>query len=495
MSTNDESLVRFKHDVMTELCKLAWDDNLNDETKDQLVYRIIPGPKPNYRCCIYKEREIVRQRIRLSCGLPTSDHPMGDSVVQVIDAGCNECPIATYSVTDNCRFCLGKACLNSCHFDAIHPGPDKMHIDAAKCKECGKCANSCPFNAIVHLERPCKKACPVDAIYYNDDALCRIDYDKCVSCGRCIHSCPFGAISSKTYLVQIIKEIKAGKEVIAMCAPATEGQFGEDISMASVKHILLNLGFADMVEVGLGGDMTAAYEAHEWTEAIKEGRKMTTSCCPAFKNLLKKHFPEQYEQNMSQTVSPMCAVSRYLKATHPGCVTVFIGPCIAKKSEVADKEVQGNADYAITFGEFRALMRSKYNEFVPVEEDYQEASSYGKRFANSGGVAGAVIECMKERGEDTDEIKLVRCAGGAECKKQLMLLKLGRMEEDFMEGMMCTGGCVGGPSKHRPEQEITKARNSLIAKADSRKVLDNLKKYPMDQFSMMRDGSMVKLSD
>ena len=252
----------------------------------------------------------------------------------------------------------------------------------------------------------------------------------------------------------------------------------------------LKMGFADMVEVGLGGDMTAAYESLEWAEAKEKGEKMTTSCCPAFMNMIKKHFPKQYAENVSQTVSPMCAISRYLKALHPGCVTVFLGPCIAKKSEAADKSIPGNADYVITYGEFRALMRSKGLEVEAQENSYQESSIWGKRFATSGGVAQAVLECMKERNQDISDIKFVQVAGGTECKTTLTMLKAGRLREDFVEGMICEGGCVGGPSKHRTEMEIKRAREGLLKQADGRKVLDNLKNYPMDQFSMYRDGHM-----
>ncbi|MBO4911358.1 MAG: 4Fe-4S dicluster domain-containing protein [Butyrivibrio sp.] len=495
MITNDKGLVGFKHKIMEEVCRLAWNDELDEEHKEQLVYKLAPGPKPVYRCCVYKEREIVRQRIRLACGLSTTYNEDSKNIVQVIDPACDECPIHAFSVTDNCRFCMGKACLNSCKFDAIHPGDVRMHIDQAKCKECGMCANACPYGAIVHLERPCHKACPVGAITYDENGYCKIDESKCIQCGHCIHNCPFGAISSKTFLVQIIEAIKAGKEVIAMCAPATEGQFGEDISMASVKNALVKLGFADMVEVGLGGDMTAAYESKEWAEAYAEGKKMTTSCCPAFINMLKKHFPEQFENNMSSTVSPMCAISRYLKATRPGCVTVFVGPCIAKKSEAQDESVPDNADYVVTYGELRALMRSKDIDFEPVTDEYQESSIWGKRFATSGGVANAVIECMKERGEDVSNLKLHKVAGGNECKKALLLLKAGKFTDDFIEGMVCPGGCVGGPSKHKTEVEITKAREALLSKADDRRVLENLKKYPMDKFSMHRDGEKIDLPD
>ncbi len=492
MVTNDQGIVSLKHRVIEEVARLAWDDNLTEEAKDALVYKIIPGPIAQYRCCIYKEREIVRQRIRLAEGLcPTADpEHQSDSVIQVLRPACEECPISSYTVTDNCRLCVGKACQSSCNFGAISIGHHRSHIDPAKCRECGKCAEACPFSAIAHLERPCKKACPTGAITYDEYGVCQIDESKCVQCGHCIHNCPFGAISSKVFLVDIIRAIKAGKKVIAMCAPATEGQFGPDISMASIRAALKKIGFADMVEVGLGADMTAAYESKEWAEALKDGRKMTTSCCPAFINLLRQQFPEQFAENKSEIVSPMCAVSRYLKAENPGCVTVFIGPCIAKKAESRDPSIRGNADYVITYGEFRALLSSRDVKLEPVEDSYQEATIFGKRFATSGGVANAVIECMKERGVDTDNIKLRKCAGGKECIQAVTLLKFGKLPEDFVEGMFCPGGCLGGPSKHKAENEIVKAREGLLQKAEDRKVLENLEKYPMDRFSMYRDGRM-----
>ena len=493
MIRNDENIMTFEMKVLEEVCRLAWADKLNEKTREELIFKLIPGHKANYRCCVYKEREIVRQRIQLFSnedvisqeGIKTN---ADGAIVEVIPAACDECPLATYSVTDNCRFCLGKSCQNSCRFDAITKGPTRMHIDPMKCKECGQCAQSCPYGAIVHLQRPCKKACPVGAITYDEDGICRIDEKKCISCGQCVHSCPFGAISTKSHLVPIIRAIKAGKEVIPMCAPAIEGQFGEKVTLGVIRETLKKLGFADMVEVGLGGDMTAAYEAEEWAEAYKEGKKVTTSCCPAFRNMLIKHFPDLYEKNMSETVSPMCAISRYLKVTHPGCVTVFIGPCIAKKSEAADKSIEGNADYVMTFDELMPLLNSADISFEEEAEKYQESSAWGKGFASSGGVAGAVLECMQERGIDTSNIKLARCAGGAECKKTMMLLKAGRLPEDFVEGMVCNGGCVGGPGRRKTEAELLKARKALLAQADDRKILDNLKNYPMDKFSMYRDG-------
>lgn len=490
MITNDKGIVELKHFILREVCRLAWEGRLDAEETEKIVYRVSPGPKPQYRCCVYKEREIVRGRIRLAMGQDPDPSCPSSNVVSVISAACDDCPIQNYFVSDICRFCLGKACLNACKFGAIAPGDNKMKIDPVKCKSCGLCAKACPFGAIIHQERPCRKSCPAGAIFYDDAGICQIDESKCIHCGHCIHSCPFGAIGSKIYAVDVIRDILAGRRVIAMCAPATEGQFGKDIGMAAIRAALKKAGFADMVEVGLGGDMTAASEAVEWIEARKEGRIMTTSCCPAFISMLRHHFPKQYEENKSATVSPMVAVSRYLKSRDPDCVTVFIGPCIAKKGETLNEFIKDSADYALTYGEIVALLDSKEIAIEPVEETYQEASLFGKRFAGSGGVAGAVLEVMQEMGEDTSGIRLMTCAGGEECKKALMLLKAGKLDADFIEGMICPGGCVGGPSKHQAETVVLKARTELLEKADKRGILENLKHYPMDQFSMRRDGSM-----
>lgn len=482
MITNDATILRVKHEVLYEVAKLAFDGKLESD-KEQLPYKMIPGPQAQFRCCIYKEREIIRQRINLVEG-KSPDGSDSKNIIQVIPAACEGCPISRYVVTDNCRKCMGKACQHACKFGAISMGRDRSYIDPAKCKECGMCAKACPYNAIADLIRPCERSCPVDAMTMDENGICKIDEEKCIRCGACIHSCPFGAIGSKTYIVDVINAIKEGKKVIAMVAPATEGQFGSDITMASWKTALKKVGFAGMIEVGLGGDMTAAAEAAEWAEAYKEGKKMTTSCCPAFVNMIQKHFPELLD-NMSTTVSPMCAVSRMVKAQDKDAITVFIGPCIAKKSEAMEHDIKGNADYVMTFGEIRAVLKAKGVELEAEENSTQEASVFGKRFGNGGGVTAAVIQSLKELGENTD-INVMKCSGAAECKKALMLLKVGRFQDDFVEGMICTGGCVGGPSKHKGEAEAKKARDGLISEADDRNIHENLSNYDMDSFSMHR---------
>ena len=479
----DENVIRIKHDVLYEVAKLAFAGEL-DAKRDNIALELIPGPTPQFRCCIYKEREIIRQRVRLAEGKAPGIMDDGN-VIQVISSACEDCPISSYIVTENCQNCLGKACINACKFGAIEAGRNRSHIDSSKCKECGKCAQACPYNAIAHLKRPCKFSCPVNAITYDERGISVIDKDKCIRCGKCIHSCPFGAIGSKTFIVDVIEALKSGKKVYAMAAPATEGQFGADITMVSWKQAMLELGFVDFYDVGLGGDMTAAYEAEEWAEAYKDGKKKVTSCCPAFVNMVRLHYPELAEC-VSTTVSPMCAISRLIKAKEPDAVTVFIGPCLAKKSEVVDQKIKGNADYVLTYSEIRAIMKAKNVVLKPAANDDQTSSTFGKRFANSGGVTAAVLQSLKESNDEIDA-KVCKANGAAECKKALLLLKAARLPEDFIEGMICDGGCVGGPSAFNDQFSSKKDRDTLISQADDRGIHENIKNYDMDSFSMHRE--------
>lgn len=483
MITNDATLLKIKHEVLYEVAKLAYAGRLEDE-RDDLPYKMVPGPQPAFRCCIYREREVIRQRIRLAEGKAPGVEDDGN-IVQVINSACEGCPISRFVVTDNCQKCMGKACQSACRFGAISMGRDKSYIDPSKCKECGQCAKACPYNAIADLVRPCMKSCPVDAISVADNGtgIAVIDQDKCIQCGSCIHKCPFGAIGSKTFIVDIIKKMRSDLKVFAMMAPATIGQFGADITMASWRTALKKIGFYDVVDVGLGADMTAMSEAKEWLEAKENGKKKTTSCCPAFKKYIEKHFPE-LKDLISETVSPMCAVSRYIKKKYPGAVTVFIGPCIAKKSESLSGE-KDTADYALTYGEIRAMLRAKGVKLEPEEDTDDQSSIYGKKFANAGGVTAAVLESMKELG-CTDDVSVCKCSGIAECKKALTLLKVGRLPEDFIEGMACEGGCVGGPSRHRAPNVAMRDRNEALSKSTDISIMDNLDKQEAAAVDMVR---------
>lgn len=466
----DFEVFQIKYEVWREVARLAYEGTL-EEKYEFLPEKICPGPFPEHRCCIYREREITRQRVRMAMGKSPEEEDNGN-IVQVIDPACADCPISGYLVTENCQNCIGKSCINACRFDAVIPGKRITEIDRYKCKECGLCARSCPYNAIVHIKRPCKSSCPVDALVYDDYGLAKIDTEKCVQCGQCVLNCPFAAISGRTSIVPVIKAIQSERPVYAMLAPAAEGQHGKEITIASWRKAAKAIGFDDLYEVGLGADLTAASEAEEWAEALKTGELKTTSCCPAFVGYVKKFYPE-LAGSISTTVSPMCQLSRMIKAREPNAITVFLGPCMSKKAEVRYEEIAGNADYALTLNEFEAMIHSQGLDLEPCEEDARQCSVFGKRFATAGGVADACVQYLREQGF-SEELKIVKASGPREIKQTLDLAKAGKLDAQFIEGMFCDGGCFHGPCGNEHNAKAKRARDAMLAESDDRTISGNI---------------------
>lgn len=442
MDTNDAR--QFKFLVLMEICKQCFENRFVEEEVQAKARELVSLGGPRYRCCVYKEREILRQRVRLSLGYMANDVTVQNPrrVVQVIDAACDGCTIKKIRVTDNCRKCMTKSCLSACHFGAMSIGPERAQIDYEKCKECTACAKACPYNAIVVTERPCYSHCPVDAISWDENNIAVIDEEKCINCGACETACPFGAIEDISWVKPVIEEMQSEKPVYAIIAPSIQGQF-ENTSLGQIKQAIKELGFTDCLEVAIGADAIAYYEAQELVKHIEQGQPMTTSCCSAFVNMLETHFPEQYKNNKSTLVTPMMALARKIKHEQSNTTVVFIGPCVAKKEEAMEENSE--VDYVLTFEELYAMLVAKGIDPSSCEE-YENAlpSNYGRNFAASGGVANAVIEVAKEK--NLGEVSHVLANGGKECFQQLTLMKNGKFTCNILEGMCCTGGCLAGPA-------------------------------------------------
>lgn len=442
---NITDINQIKMAVLQKIAEHAYDGVLEDK-KDEIPYEITDPIKPSFRCCVYREREILRQRVRLGMGrLPAGLHYKNrnnSQIVYVMKAACEGCPIDRFTVTNNCHNCLAQKCIKACKFGAITKTPHGAYIDKSKCRKCGQCVKACPYNAIVDIERPCIKSCPVEAVDMDDNDLAKIDESKCLNCGQCVQNCPFGAIGVVSMMTNVISSITRGRPVYAMIAPAIEGQFGSATVPALIAAIK-DLGFKDCYEVALGADAVAWREAEELAEKILEGKKMTTSCCPAFYNMIQKHYPE-IKDCVSTTVSPMVATARLIRSKDPEAEIVFIGPCIAKKNEVVSRYLS-EINAAMTFDELGAMFAAKNIDPESYKAEAQEATRYGKGFARSGGVSAAVAKVFEEKGLDAPRVKA--CNGWAECKVALQMLKLGRLTEDIVEGMNCEGGCVNGPCK------------------------------------------------
>lgn len=441
MRVYETRVQELKDDVLREVAGLAWEDRLQTGILD-IPERIIPGPKATMRCCIYKERAVVSSRVKMAMGGDRSN----PCVVEVMDVACDECPVTEITVGPACRGCIATRCVHSCPKQAITVVDHRAQIDHSKCITCGKCISACPYGAIEKNQRPCERGCKGDAISMGPDRKAAIDPNKCIGCGSCIYQCPFGAIMDKSYIVDAVQMLKGaekwGYRVYAVVAPSIAGQFAP-ATLGQVAAGLRKAGFHGVMEVALGADMVADEESGE----LLERRRLASSCCPAFVDYVGKNFPQQAEELISHTQSPMVMIGRYIKRKDPQAKVVFVGPCVAKKKEFQLGKTMGAIDCVLTFEEIPPLLESRGIDVGALEpEPLDEASGYGRGFAKSGGVSAAVAQALKERGVDEKQFKLcaAACSGIAECKVALLKAAKGIGDTNFIEGMACEGGCAQG---------------------------------------------------
>ncbi len=440
MKKFDTKVQLIKYEVLREVAKEAWENTLYDNILD-IPKKIIPGNVPTMRCCVYKERAIISERIKIAMGGDRNN----DNVIEVIDIACDECPMGGYEVTNACRGCLAHRCEDACKRGAISFDSNHVaHIDKTKCVECGACAKVCPYSAIHNYKRPCEVACKVKAISMGEFKQAKIDNNKCISCGACVYQCPFGAISDKSYIIDVVDCLKKSNnnkkyKVYAVVAPSISSQFNY-AKLGQVITALKEIGFYTVIEAALGADMVANSEAKE----LAEKGFLTSSCCPAFVSYVKKEFPNLVE-HISHNLSPMATIAKYLKDNDPNCKVIFIGPCTAKKKEIQSDDVKQYVDEVLTFEELQALFDSRDLDITSLKEDVLDnASYYGRIFARSGGLSDAVLEGLKENNITDFELKAVPCDGIEACKIALLKKNKNLLDGNFIEGMACTGGCIGG---------------------------------------------------
>ena len=451
-----------RKNVFTEVARMAYSGR-GYEGVDELPYIIVPGDQPLHRESVFLERAIASERVRLAMGLNIrpvqTRHLMTEGMdsaavaeqyyqpplINIIPYACHACPTNQYRVTESCQNCLAASCQKVCPRDAISFVNGKSCIDPDKCIKCGKCAKACPYNAIIHMERPCQTACGMDAIVSDEHGRAVINQDKCVACGQCLVSCPFGAIVDKGQIFQVIQSILQGDKVIAIVAPAFVGQFGKYSTPGKFVSAMRMLGFERTVEVAVGADLCTIEEARDFIEKVPAQQNyMATSCCPAWHSMIYKMFPSETGK-ISMTLTPMVYTARLMKKKYPGCKVVFVGPCAAKKLEAIRADIRSDVDFVLTFEELQGMFQAKNIDFETMEEleDLNEGSACGRGFAVSGGVAGAVEKMIKKTEPDR-EVKTARAEGLRECRKLMAMAKAGKYDGFLLEGMACPGGCVAG---------------------------------------------------
>lgn len=455
-----------------------------DSSLDEIAEKLVPGPKPATRCCIYKERHIIKERAKNAIYPQTKEN-----VISILHDACDECPVNRFMITEACRGCLGHRCQEVCPRNAIFMVNHHAYINQELCIECGRCKEVCPFNAISDVKRPCIRSCEIGAIQIDENKKAVIDDSKCVSCGACVHQCPFGAIVDKPFVLDVLNLLKKSEnntkyKVYAVVAPAISSQF----TNARIEQVITGIekiGFYHAVEAALGADIVSYHEAHEFAETIEEMKWKTTSCCPAFVDYVSKKFPELMD-HVSKTVSPMVATARLIKSLDEDAKIVFIGPCTAKKMEIKKDDIKDAVDLVITFEELQAMLDAMNIELEKCEDSVLDnASFYGRLFARSGGVSEAVKQVVGHEKFNV-EFKPVAADGLDACTKILRLAKAGKLDGNFIEGMACKCGCIGGAASlsHGPKDVTQVDKYSALSK--EKNSIDAIRVFDIDSIDLDR---------
>ncbi len=469
LNVNNNVTLR-KRDVLAQLIAMQCAGTLETQI-DSLPQVIISDEATPVRANSDADRATVKMRILADLGFSVETADLEKSlsdyarealarekptwpVMTMMSEACHACKPTHFFPTDLCQGCEARPCAVNCPKKAIEIVDHRARIDQSKCIKCGICAQNCPYHAIVKFTVPCEEACPVGAITKDAEGREHIDFEKCVFCGACMRECPFGAMQAKSQLVDVVKHIMAGKRVVAMYAPAIGAQF--KAQPGQLEGALLAAGFSKVWEVAIGADLTADAEAKEFEERMEEAEKeekpqmMTTSCCPAWVRLAQIHVPDIVPA-VSSTGSPMNFNGILAKKDDPNCVTVFIGPCLAKRREGFD---DANIDYVLTVDEVDALFAAKGIDITKMEAKpgkYLPTVS-GRNFAKTGGVAESVRLRLSEHGKSILKPYVVNGMTKAAVKQ---IQSWGKMfagsspmaadAPNLIEVMCCEGGCIAGP--------------------------------------------------
>lgn len=451
---NENHATLIRQGVLIRVARAFFDGTLA-ETAPRIPREMRPQQAQPLSCCTWHDRALIHGRVLAALGHGTEagddDRPLDEAAaaalqrpavagptLTVIAAACSACVRSRFEVTSTCRGCIARPCLSACPKTAISMAGRRALIDTERCVSCGKCQQVCPYHAIVRIPIPCEEACPVEAVSKRDDGTAVIDHDACIACGKCAVACPFGAIAEKSQLLDVLRALRGSRPVVALPAPAVYGQFtgGYDRLAGALRA----LGFADVVEVAEGADATTREETAEFVERLHGGAAlMTTSCCPAYVAAVEKHVPALLP-SVSHTPSPMRLTARAVRTRRPDAVTVFIGPCTAKRDEALR---HADIDYVLTFEELDALLVASdiAVELQPAAPAGGTASDHARGYAAVNGVTAAVRAALPAGTTVTP------VAVNGLSRKNLKLLKAYAVKcpGNFLEVMACEGGCVAGP--------------------------------------------------
>ncbi len=381
---------------------------------------------------------------------------------------------------------------NPYHLDCLlHP---EKYATVLPVEECEKCA----------YDQACRNSCIFDAVERMDDGKIRINPDRCVGCEACIEACKNGNLTASRDALPAMKAVREAKgPVYMMVAPAFLGQFRGDVTPGKLRTAFKALGFTGMVEVALFADILTLKEALEFDRHVQQtgDYQLTSCCCPVWIAMIRKIYHELMP-HVPGAVSPMIACGRMIKRIHPDALTVFAGPCLAKKQEAREPDIADAVDYVLTFQEVRDIFEAA--DIHPEElhdAGKEHASKAGRLYAKTGGVSQAVEEMVEQLCPDRSiRVRSEQADGPKACMEMIRRIKEGRTDANFFEGMGCAGGCVGGPkavlSAEKGREQVENYGNASrfrtpLENPYVRKVLEELGLETVEEL-LMDDGLLTR---
>jgi len=304
----------------------------------------------------------------------------------------------------------------------------------------------------------CIRVCPTEALRVRQGKAVLLE-DRCIDCGECITSCSECAIE---VILEELKDMSRYRVKVALVSSVLYAQFGLDISPYVIRSAVKKMGFDVIMDVAFGTEISSIY----LRELLKEnpGRIYISSMCPSVVKLIQIRFPSLVDY-LTPIPSPEEISARYIreKLITDGYRDEEIGiflitPCSAKISDIKEGRgihyVNGSISVAEAYKHIVRLIKN-------VEEDRSEP------------LWGEGISWVRDGGEakSLGILNYLVVDGVKNVLKVLDDLELGKLKGiSFLEGRMCSGGCVGGPLN---------VQNPYLARVKIR-MLEDLGTYGID---------------
>jgi iron only hydrogenase large subunit-like protein len=351
------------------------------------------------------------------------------------------------------------------HLDCLlHPEKHPVIVKTGSCDCCDK-------------NPSCAAVCEFHAMHPGESGEIVIDESSCVGCAMCVQECRMQRLAASKDVIPALRSIRGHSSLVyALVAPAFLGQFSETVTPGKLRSALKAVGFDGMVEVSLLADLLTLKEALEFDANVKTAAdyQLTSCCCPMWIAMIRKIYHDLVP-HVPPSVSPMIAAGRMVKFLHPDAMTVFIGPCLAKKAEAREKDIAGAIDYVLTFKEIEEIFNIMEIDPDKMEESEKDHSSRaGRIYAYAGGVSEAVEQTVRRISPDRAiSVKTKSASGVPACKAMIGDIAAGKVSANFFEGMGCVGGCVGGPRAIIPPEEGKKHVDAYGSSAQYPTPIDN----------------------